>query len=62
MVMVEKKDQLLFRTYISSLEIFINDGYYTMSTRIFGNCDDIIINKVNAQADFYELLPYQIEW
>ncbi len=33
-----------------------------MSTRIFGNCDDIIINKVNAQADFYELLPYQIEW
>ena len=61
-VIIQDLYKLQIFSDISSLEIFINDGYYTMSTRIFGNCDDIIINKVNAQADFYELLPYQIEW
>lgn len=42
--------------YLSSL--WTNDGYYTMAYKIFRTSDDI--EKVNAQAEFYELTAYQI--
>lgn len=43
----------------SSLEIFINDGYYTMTTRIFSLNDQLIIDKNHANIDYYELGQYE---
>lgn len=61
-VKVEQLEKLQIFSDTSSLEIFINDGYYTMSSRIFGLSDKIIIENVNAQAEFYELSQYQMKW
>lgn len=61
-VYVHQLTKLQIFSDTSSLEIFINDGYYTMTSRIFGISDDIDIERVNAQAEFYELSAYQIKW
>lgn len=46
----------------SSLEIFINDGETVMTTRIFGDNDDIVIYNQNATAALYELDRHKIIW
>lgn len=46
----------------SSLEIFVNDGETVMTTRIFGDSDDIVLYKQNAAAILYELDRHKIIW
>lgn len=52
-------DKLHIFSDTSSLEIFINDGYYTMTTRIFSLDDQLIIYQNNSDIDYYELEQYQ---
>lgn len=46
----------------SSLEIFINDGETVITTRIFGDSDEIVLYKQNATATLYELDRHKIIW
>ena len=45
---------------VTSLELFINDGYATMSTRIFGNSKKISISSFEGFADYYEMSAFQL--
>lgn len=60
-VKIEQLDQLQIFSDTSSLEIFINDGYCTMTSRIFGHSHDLYIMRMNADACLYELSSYDIE-
>ncbi|MHC1684684.1 MAG: glycoside hydrolase family 32 protein [Clostridiaceae bacterium] len=46
----------------SSLEIFINDSETVMTTRIFGDSDEIVLYNQNATATLYELDKHKIIW
>lgn len=61
-VIIENLENLTIYSDTSSLEIFINDGFSTMSTRIFGNSDRILINKIDGIGVIYDLDCFKIEW
>lgn len=46
----------------SSLEMFINDGFATMSSRIFGNSDRLAINKFDGNGIIYDIDEFKVEW
>ena len=61
-VELKKLETLHIFSDTSYLEIFINDGYYTMTTRLFDLDDLFCIEAIKAQADFYELGKYEINY
>ena len=44
----------------STLEVFFNDGYAAMTSRIFGESTEISADAFAGQADFYNLHGFSI--
>lgn len=45
----------------STLEIFVNDGYATMSTRIYDLNNRVEVKSTGASIEFYELDSFKFE-
>lgn len=60
-IKVETLTRLHIFSDTSSLEVFINDGYATMSTRIFGESDDLNVFPFDGEMTLYSLKRFTYE-
>lgn len=62
-VKIEHLNKMRIFSDTSSLEIFLNDGEETMTTRVYDDQKDLIIrSSIPAAVKIYRLNPYQIEY